>query len=57
MADDAQQTTGLYTRLWAAMQEVCAALDAIEDLPDGLMALDALIEDAREFVEERANAE
>lgn len=51
-------TPGSYVRLWAAMQEVGAALnDFGGDLPNVLRALDAAMEEARDFVEASAEEE
>jgi hypothetical protein len=50
-----------YTDVWVAMQELGATLNAVAEksggLPDALIALNTAIEDAQEFVEERAMEE
>lgn len=56
MADD-RMTTHRYRRLWVALQELGAVLSEFRDLPDALRSLDVAVDEAQEFVTERANAD
>ena len=46
-----------WTRLWVALQELGAALDAVGDLPDWVMDLSGAVIEAEEHARDAALAE